>query len=112
MKESGEMKSGVVFSGKKRKLSATDGLSKIDKSLEAFMAYQQEADRRFLEAEFHFRSSPCVPWHLLLSQKGVLSSEKIPICHANPHPGAPLQAPVSSTTWQQIYLKSLQECWL
>jgi len=40
-----------VFTGKKRRLSAADGFNKIDKALEAFMNYQQEADRRFWEAE-------------------------------------------------------------
>ena len=40
-----------VFAGKKRRLSAADGLNKIDKALETFMNYQQEADRRFWEAE-------------------------------------------------------------
>ena len=39
------------FTGKKRRLSASDGFNKIDKALESFMNYQQEADRRFLEAE-------------------------------------------------------------
>lgn len=39
------------FTGKKRRLSASDGFNKIDKALETFMTYQQEADRRFLEAE-------------------------------------------------------------
>ena len=36
-----------VFAGKKRRLSAADGFNKIDKALEAFIEYQQEADRRF-----------------------------------------------------------------
>ena len=45
----GEIKK--VFTGKKRRLSAADGFTKIDKALEAFVNYQQEADRRFLEAE-------------------------------------------------------------
>ncbi|CAH3148841.1 unnamed protein product [Porites lobata] len=40
-----------VFTRKKRRLSAADGLNKIDKALETFMNYQQEADRRFWEAE-------------------------------------------------------------
>ncbi|XP_068739221.1 uncharacterized protein [Montipora capricornis] len=40
-----------VLPGKKRRLSASDGFNKIDKALESFMNYQQEADRRFLEAE-------------------------------------------------------------
>ena len=40
-----------VFTGKKRRLSAADGFNKIDKALEAFMNYQQEADRRFWETE-------------------------------------------------------------
>ena len=40
-----------VFTGRKRRLSAADGFNKIDKALEAFMNYQQEADRRFWEAE-------------------------------------------------------------
>ena len=40
-----------VFTGKKRRLSAADGFNKIDKALEAFMNYQQEADRRFWQAE-------------------------------------------------------------
>ena len=40
-----------VFTEKKRRLSAADGFNKIDKALEAFMNYQQEADRRFWEAE-------------------------------------------------------------
>ena len=40
-----------VFPGKKRRLSATDGFNKIEKASEAFMNYQQEADRRFWEAE-------------------------------------------------------------
>lgn len=35
------------FTGKKRRLSASDGFNKIDKALETFMTYQQEADRRF-----------------------------------------------------------------
>ena len=48
-KENGEKKK--VFSGRKRRQSATDGLAKIDKCLEEFMSYQQEADRRFLMAE-------------------------------------------------------------
>ena len=39
------------FTGKKRRLSAADGFNKIDKALETFMNYQQEADRRFWEAE-------------------------------------------------------------
>ena len=39
-----------AFTGKKRRLSAADGLNKIDKALEDFMNYQQEADRRFWEA--------------------------------------------------------------
>ena len=39
------------FTGKKMRLSASDGFNKIDKALETFMTYQQEADRRFLEAE-------------------------------------------------------------
>ena len=36
-----------VFPGKKRRLSAADGFNKIEKASEAFMNYQQEADRRF-----------------------------------------------------------------
>ena len=36
---------------KKRKLSTNDAFSKIDKALEAFVSYQQAADRSFLEAE-------------------------------------------------------------
>ena len=40
-----------MFSGRKRRQSATDGLAKIDKCLEEFMSYQQEADRRFLMVE-------------------------------------------------------------
>ena len=40
-----------VFPGKKRRLSAADGFNKIEKASEAFMNYQQEADRRFWEAE-------------------------------------------------------------
>ena len=40
-----------AFTGKKRRLSAADGFNKIDKDLEAFMNYQQEAHRRFWEAE-------------------------------------------------------------
>ena len=40
-----------VFTGKKRRLSAADGFNKIDKALEAFMNYRQEADRRFWQAE-------------------------------------------------------------
>ena len=40
-----------VFTRKKRRLSAADGLNKVDKALETFMNYQQEADRRFWEAE-------------------------------------------------------------
>ena len=40
-----------AFIGKKRRLSAADGFNKIDKALEAFMNYQQEAERRFLDAE-------------------------------------------------------------
>ena len=40
-----------VFTGKERRLSAADGFNKIDKTLEACMNYQQEADRRFWEAE-------------------------------------------------------------
>ena len=39
------------FTGKKRRLSASDGFNKIDKALETFMTYQQQADRRFLKAE-------------------------------------------------------------
>jgi len=51
-----------MFRNNKRKRSRNEGLyrkeafsrrgaAKIDKALEAFMTYQQEADRRFLEAE-------------------------------------------------------------
>ena len=40
-----------LFPGKKRRLSAADGFNKIEKTSEAFMNYQQEADRRFWEAE-------------------------------------------------------------
>ena len=40
-----------LFTGKKRRLSAADGFNEIDKALEAFMNYQQEADKRFWEAE-------------------------------------------------------------
>ena len=36
---------------KKRKLSTTDVFAKVDKALEAFVSYQQAADRRFMEAE-------------------------------------------------------------
>ena len=36
---------------KKRKLSTNDAFAKIDKALEAFVSYQQAADRSFLEAE-------------------------------------------------------------
>ena len=35
---------------KKRKLSTTDAFAKVDKPLEAFVSYQQAADR-FMEAE-------------------------------------------------------------
>ena len=35
-----------VFTGKKRRLSAADGFNKIDKALEAFMNYQQQAGRQ------------------------------------------------------------------
>ena len=41
----------TIFTGKKRRLSAADGFNKIDRALEAFMNYQQEANRRFWEAE-------------------------------------------------------------
>ena len=40
-----------MFTGKKRRLSAADGFAKIEKTFADFMSYQQEADRRFLEAE-------------------------------------------------------------
>ena len=36
---------------KKRKVSTTDALTQIDKALEAFVSYQQAADRSFLAAE-------------------------------------------------------------
>ena len=36
---------------KKRKLSTSDAFAKVDKALQAFMSYQQAADRRFMEAE-------------------------------------------------------------
>ena len=36
---------------KKQKLSTNDAFAKIDKALEAFVSYQQEADRKFLEVE-------------------------------------------------------------
>ena len=36
---------------KKRRLSAADGFNKINKALEAFMNYRQEAYRRFGEAD-------------------------------------------------------------
>lgn len=36
---------------KKRILSTTDAFAKVDKALEAFMSYQQAADRRFREGE-------------------------------------------------------------
>ena len=42
-----ECKSGT----RKRKLSTTDAFAKVDKALEAFVCYQQAADRRFMEAE-------------------------------------------------------------
>ena len=42
-----ECKSGTI----KRKLSTTDAFAKVDKALEVFVSYQQEADRRFMEAE-------------------------------------------------------------
>ncbi|CAH3112309.1 unnamed protein product, partial [Pocillopora meandrina] len=35
----------------KRKVSTTDALTQIDKALEAFVSYQQAADRSFLAAE-------------------------------------------------------------
>lgn len=36
---------------KKRKLSTNDAFAKVDKALEAFVSYQQAADRKFMEAE-------------------------------------------------------------
>ena len=42
-----ECKSGT----RKGKLSTTDAFAKVDKALEAFLCYQQAADRRFMEAE-------------------------------------------------------------
>ena len=36
---------------KKRKMSTNDAFAKIDEALEAFVSYQQAADRKFLEAE-------------------------------------------------------------
>ena len=36
---------------KKRRLSTTHTFAKLDKALEAFVSYQQAADRRFMEAE-------------------------------------------------------------
>ena len=36
---------------KQRKLSTTDAFAKVDKALEAFVSYQQAADRRFMKAE-------------------------------------------------------------
>ena len=36
---------------RKRKLSTTDAFTKIEKALEAFVSYQQAADRSFLTAE-------------------------------------------------------------
>ena len=36
---------------KKLKLSTTDTFARVDKALEAFVSYQQAADRRFMETE-------------------------------------------------------------